>query len=151
MVRTAIEQLAARRPPAEDVPDIRTTEQRHADALIELCERARTGEQATATAGEPPHLTVTIDWDAPRTALGSTTLDHTWLMGAAAARRLACECKLIPVVSGSDSEPLDVGRATRTVTPGSSPRSDRPRPWLQLPRVPPATIVVRGPPRAALG
>ncbi|MGH3833529.1 MAG: HNH endonuclease signature motif containing protein, partial [Pseudonocardiaceae bacterium] len=30
----------------------------------------------------------------------------------------ACDCKLIPVVLGGDSEPLDVGRAMRTVPLG---------------------------------
>ncbi|MDQ2790807.1 MAG: hypothetical protein M3Y73_14295, partial [Actinomycetota bacterium] len=54
-------------------------------------------------AGEPPHLTVTIDWDALRTALGTATLDYRQLINAGDARRLACDCKLIPVVLGSDS------------------------------------------------
>ena len=30
----------------------------------------------------------------------------------------ACDCKVIPVVLGGDSEPLDVGRAMRTVPLG---------------------------------
>ena len=34
---------------------------------------------------------------------------------AADARRLACDSTVIPVVLGTDSEPLDVGRATRTI------------------------------------
>jgi hypothetical protein len=58
---------------------------------------------------------VTINWDALRTALGATTLDYGQLISAGDARRLACDCKPIPVVVGSDSKPLDVGRALRTV------------------------------------
>ncbi|MGH3694420.1 MAG: DUF222 domain-containing protein [Pseudonocardiaceae bacterium] len=119
MVRALIEQLAAHRPTSDDgVPDTRTAPQRQADALIELCQRARTAEDFPTTAGEPPHLTVTIDWDALRTALGSATLDYGQLISAVDARRLACDCKLIPVVLGGDSEPLDVGRAMRTVPLG---------------------------------
>ncbi|MGH3934125.1 MAG: DUF222 domain-containing protein [Pseudonocardiaceae bacterium] len=118
MVRSLIEQLTARHPTADGVPDTRTNPERHADALIELCERARTADGFPTTGGEPPHLTVTIDWDALRTALGTATLDYGQLISAADARRLACDCKLIPVVMGSDSEPLDVGRTMRTVPLG---------------------------------
>jgi hypothetical protein len=82
-VRALIEQLAAQRPSTtnsapdtEGAPDTRTVPERQADALIELCERARAGDEFPTTAGEPPHVTVTIDWDALRTALGSATLDY---------------------------------------------------------------------------
>jgi hypothetical protein len=61
MVRALIEQLAARRPDADGVPDTRTVPQRHADALIELCDRARATDEFPTTGREPPHVTVTID------------------------------------------------------------------------------------------
>jgi hypothetical protein len=118
MVRSLIEQLAARRPGADGETDTRTVPQRHADALIELCERARAADEFPSTGGEPPHLTVTIDWDALCTALGTATLDYGQLISASEARRIACDCKIIPVVLGSGSEPLDVGRAQRTVPLG---------------------------------
>lgn len=118
MVRSLIEQLAARRLSAEGECDSRTVPQRQADALIELCERARAADDFPTTGGEPPHLTVTIDWDVLRTGLGAAVLDYGQLISAAAARRLACDCKVIPVVMGGDSEPLDVGRAIRTVPLG---------------------------------
>lgn len=69
MVRALIEQLATRRPAAEGIADDRSVPQRQADALIELCERARAAEEFPTTAGEPPHVTVTIDWDALRTGV----------------------------------------------------------------------------------
>jgi hypothetical protein len=116
MVRALIEQLAAR--PTDGALETRAIQERHADALIELCDRARATEEFPTTAGEPPHLTVTIDWDALRTGLGTAVLDYGQLISAGDARRLACDCKLIPVVLGSDSEPLDVGRAMRTVPLG---------------------------------
>ena len=40
------------------------------------------------------------------------------LISAGDARRIACDCKVIPVVLGGDSEPLDVGRTIRTVPLG---------------------------------
>jgi hypothetical protein len=117
MVRALIEQLADRRP-TEGTAETTTVPQRHADALIELCDRARAADEFPTTAGEPPHVTVTIDWDVLRTGLGTATLDYGQLISAGDARRLACDCKLIPVVLGGDSEPLDVGRAMRTVPLG---------------------------------
>jgi hypothetical protein len=118
MVRALIEQLATRHPDSDGAPDTRSIPQRHADALIELCDRARAADEFPTTAGEPPHLTVTIDWDVLRTGLGVATMDYGQLISAAAARRIACDCKIIPVVLGGDSEPLDVGRTMRTVPVG---------------------------------
>ncbi|MGH3992610.1 MAG: DUF222 domain-containing protein, partial [Pseudonocardiaceae bacterium] len=117
-VRSLIEQLAARHPTDDGESGTRSVPQRQADALIELCDRARATDEFPNTAGERPHLTVTIDWDALRTGLGTATLDYGQLISAGDARRIACDCKLIPVVMGSDSEPLDVGRAMRTVPLG---------------------------------
>ncbi len=113
--RTLIEQLAAPRPAAAGIPDARTAEQRNADALLEVCGLARAAQDCPTTAGEPPHLTVTIDWDALRTGLGFATLDYGTQISAAQARQWACDAKIIPVVLGGKSEPLDVGRAMRTV------------------------------------
>ncbi len=113
--RSLIEQFAAPRPAADSIPDARTTAQRNADALLEVCGLARTAQDCPTTAGEPPHLTVTIDWDALRTGLGAATLDYGTHVSASDARRWACDAKIIPVVLGGKSEPLDVGRAMRTV------------------------------------
>jgi uncharacterized protein DUF222/HNH endonuclease len=33
------------------------------------------------------------------------------------ARRIACDAAIIPTILGSNSEPLDLGRATRTIPP----------------------------------
>ena len=113
--RALIDQLAAPRPSADAIPDERTTPQRNADALLEICGLARAAQDCPSTAGEPPHLTVTIDWDALRTGLGVATLDYGTHISAAQARQWACDAKIIPVVLGGKSEPLDVGRAMRTV------------------------------------
>jgi hypothetical protein len=89
MVRALIEQLATSRPSDESAPDTLrlSVPARQADALIELCERARATDDFPTTAGEPPHVTVTIDWEALRTGLGCATLDYGQLISAAAARR----------------------------------------------------------------
>ncbi|MGH3853295.1 MAG: DUF222 domain-containing protein [Pseudonocardiaceae bacterium] len=113
--RALIEQFSSPRPAAEGIPDPRTTDQRNADALLEVCGLARAAQDCPTTAAEPPHLTVTLDWETLRTGLGVATLDYGTPLSASEARRWACDAKIIPIVLGGASEPLDVGRAMRTV------------------------------------
>ncbi|MGB8996456.1 MAG: DUF222 domain-containing protein, partial [Pseudonocardiaceae bacterium] len=114
--RSLIDQLAGPHAATAGTPDPRTTPQRTADALLEICGLARAAQDCPTTAGEPAHLTVTIDWEALRTGLGVAILDYGTHLSAAEARRWACDAKIIPVVLGGKSEPLDVGRAMRTVS-----------------------------------
>ena len=113
-----IDQLAKPRPLSKDIPDPRSTDERQADALLEVCGLARAAEACPTTGGEPPHINVTIDWDALRTELGAALLDYGRHLSASDARRWACDCKVIPIVLGGDSEPLDVGRISRSVPLG---------------------------------
>ena len=63
-------------------------------------------------------LTVTIDhrWlcEALKGAGGYGTLESGHCVDAATVRRWACDAEIVPMVLGSRSEPLDVGRAQRT-------------------------------------
>ena len=113
--RSLIEQFAAPRPATDALPDPRTAAQRNADALVEVCGLARAAQDCPTTGGEPPHLSVTLGLEALRTGLGTATLDYGTQLSASAARRWACDAKIIPLVLGGASEPLDVGRAMRTV------------------------------------
>jgi hypothetical protein len=70
--------------------------------------------------GQKPHVLVTASLDALRDKLGRATLatatpEGTHNLTASQARRLACDAHIIPVVLGTRSEPMDVGRTTRTV------------------------------------
>ncbi|MGH3785333.1 MAG: DUF222 domain-containing protein [Pseudonocardiaceae bacterium] len=116
--RGLIEQLAAPRSLTENIPDPRTAAQRNADALIELCDLARTNDQMSTAGGEPAHVTVTVDYETLLKELAGATLDYGQRLSAAQARLAVCDCKIIPVVMGGDGEPLDVGRAQRTVPLG---------------------------------
>jgi len=112
--RSLIDQLAAPAPPPTPSPT--SAPRRNATPMpCWICGPARAAHDCPTTAGEPPHLTVTIDWDALRTSLGIATLDYGTHISAAAARQWACDAKIIPVVMGGKAEPLDVGRAMRTV------------------------------------
>ncbi|TCC45820.1 DUF222 domain-containing protein [Kribbella capetownensis] len=67
--------------------------------------------------GAKATITVTIDLQDLTSAAADATGDLVYGDGlsAAAIRRLACDAKIIPLVLGSNSEPLDVGRAERLV------------------------------------
>ncbi|MEV6269311.1 DUF222 domain-containing protein [Kribbella sp. NPDC051936] len=68
--------------------------------------------------GAKANITVTIDLEDLRSAtadaLGRTA--YSGGLSAATIRRLACDANIIPLVLGSNSEPLDVGRRVRLVT-----------------------------------
>lgn len=92
---------------------------RRADALILLTHTAANSGDLPRHGSDRPHVHITLDHNTLTTGLGHTTvLDipgiHT--LPAGAARRLACDAHLIPMVLGTHSQPLDVGRAARYFT-----------------------------------
>ncbi|TDD57908.1 HNH endonuclease [Kribbella antibiotica] len=96
--------------------DPRPQDVRQADALVATMD---------AAAGNPdhpgvPHLTVTIDFDDLKAALGETAgavgeLVFGNNLSASAVRLLACDAAILPIVLGGDSQPLDVGTEQRFV------------------------------------
>jgi hypothetical protein len=62
-----------------------------------------------------PTVVVSTRLDTLRDQLGAALLGDTALIPPWLARRLACDCGIIPAVLGSANEPLDLGRKTRTV------------------------------------
>jgi Domain of unknown function (DUF222) len=66
--------------------------------------------------GQRPHLVLTMKLSDLIHGLGTATLDTGGHLTAAEARRLACDATLIPMVLGTDSMPLDVGRQHRLAT-----------------------------------
>ena len=67
--------------------------------------------------GAKANITVTIDFNDLKAATADATgqLVYGDALSVAAIRRLACDAKIIPLVLGSNSEPLDVGRSERLV------------------------------------
>ena len=61
-------------------------------------------------------LAITMDLRWLQQATGHGTLDSGALVDPHTVRRLACDAEIVPIVLGSKSEPLDVGRLQRTVT-----------------------------------
>jgi hypothetical protein len=116
VLHTVLSPLAKPRPSTDEGPDPRTAAERHGDALVEILRLAADNAELPSEAGEKPHVLVTIPVQNLRDGLGTAMLDGAGLLDAASARRIACDCKLIPVVLGANSEPLDIGRASYTVS-----------------------------------
>ncbi|MGY4768245.1 DUF222 domain-containing protein [Kribbella sp. CWNU-51] len=68
--------------------------------------------------GPKPHITVTIDYNDLKAATADKLghLIYGDALSAATIRRLACDAHILPIVLGSDSQPLDVGTTVRLAT-----------------------------------
>jgi hypothetical protein len=111
IVNAALDPLCAPRP-----ADDRTAGQRRADALVDICQLAvRTGSLPD-NGGEPPQVVVTVPYDVLTGELRRGVLDNGERISPAAARRLACDAQLLPVLLGGAGQPLDLGRSRRLFT-----------------------------------
>ena len=150
VLEAAIGPLSAPRP-ADGERDLRPSEQRRGDALVELVHRAvQAGESVPTTA--KAQLFVTVDYsvlaDSVRakadvdgeagaqtdcgTGVGGSTVvragatvggaDAGTLLAPETVRRLACDASIIPVVLGSRGEVLDFGLEKRLFTPAQTKR-----------------------------
>ncbi len=107
--------------------DWRSRAQRLLDGLVGACRVALASGSLPATGGLRPQVMVTIAYKdlltrllepgGMRTGSGSGTLPFTGPVSASAARKIACDADLIPVVLGGESRVLDIGRASRVFPP----------------------------------
>ena len=108
--------LAAPQPSTEHGSDLRSSDQRRADALVEVCRRAAAaGGSAPATAKAAVVVTMTYQDLLERTGAGATLTGE--LLAPETVRRIACDAAIIPAVLGSKGEVLDLGRTVRLATP----------------------------------
>lgn len=117
IIRAALDGLSAPAPAGIDgQPDPRSADQRRYDAFVEICRR-RLAHPASGTGdGGKAQLRVTISMDELTRQRGAATLDSGQLLSPTAARRLACDAQIIPIVLGGRSQVLDVGEARRLYT-----------------------------------
>lgn len=85
-------------------------------ALVELARRSLAAGDLPDIGGERPHVTITLPLAALLAGVGAATLDDGGRLSPAAARRIACDSRLIPAVLGGPSEVLDLGRTQRFFT-----------------------------------
>ncbi len=94
----------------------RTPAQRRADALVDICRWYLDHGDAPDKGGERPHVTVTVDLATLEGRVGATGAELGWggVICGETARRLACDAGISRVITDGASQPLDVGRRTRT-------------------------------------
>lgn len=115
-VITAIRALAG--PADRDGGDGRTSAQRRADALTEVCRRFLDSGDAPVSGGRKPHLNVVVDLEG--FAGGATTrseIGERRVLGPAAREYLACDATVCGVLVQGPHEVLQMGRRVRTATP----------------------------------
>jgi len=118
VLTAALDPLTAPSPCTENGGrDLRPAERRRAEALIEICRRAAAaGGAAPATSKAQIVVLIQLDrlTDAVRGA-GRTLAGE--VLSPESVRKLACDASITPMILGSQSQPLDVGRTKRLVTP----------------------------------
>jgi hypothetical protein len=111
---TAIDVLA--KPKGQE--DERTARQRRADAVGELAMHAMDQGTLPRRHSAKPHLNLTMTLEGLKGELGAppADLDLSLPISIRTAERLACDCTMSRVLL-ADSMVIDVGKATRTVSP----------------------------------
>jgi len=101
-----------------DRDDNRSMPQLNADALTDICRFWLDHNSDTSiSGGERPHITVTVPYEIltrHEQRLGEIDGNQ---VSPEAIRRLACDAGIVRIVTDGESQPLDVGRRVRTVTP----------------------------------
>ncbi|WP_297536556.1 HNH endonuclease signature motif containing protein, partial [Amycolatopsis sp.] len=120
-LRAALDPLAKPHS-TEEGRDTRSQWERHADALVDLVRLAMTVDEIPSHGGDRVHVAVTVDYETLKSGIGTAMLDYGGVITAAEARMLACDCKVIPAVLGTESEPMDLGRSKRIITTGQRRR-----------------------------
>jgi hypothetical protein len=100
--------------------DTRDPARRRADAFERILRSAAAAPDLPEHSGWRPTISVLTDYDALRAQLPGIggVLDDGTPLSAAGVRRLACDAGVLPVVLGTDSAVLDLGRSARLVPPG---------------------------------
>ncbi len=138
ILRTALNALMPR-----ESGEQRPAPQRRADALVELARQRLDQGDLPDVGGQRPHLTITARVDTLKGEPESPAGEMEWAspVPAETVRRLACDASLSRVLFDPASEPMDVGRATRTISPALRralaardkgcrfPGCDRPQSW----------------------
>lgn len=114
IISTALHSLTD--PANLDRGDTRSAPQRNADALTDICRFFLDHNDSIETSGgEKPHVTVTVDFQILKGELEKLPEIDGVAVDPETLRRITCDAAIIPMVLGSDSEVLDVGRKTRTI------------------------------------
>jgi hypothetical protein len=104
---------------AHDGRDPREHGARMWDALVDAARLLAGTDIAPESHGAKPRITVTVEHQALVDGVAAgQVVDVGGSLSAGAVRRLACDAEILPMVLGSRSQILDVGRTSRLVTLG---------------------------------
>ena len=137
-LKSAVDALAKRR--GQD--DSRTPKQRRADALTEIVYHSMDEGKLPRRNGVRPHITVSTTLEGLKAEVGApaSELENGMPISSKTVQRLACDGTLCRVLK-ADSVVVDVGRATRAISPAQrralkaryrgccGPGCDRPINW----------------------
>ncbi|MEV6643572.1 DUF222 domain-containing protein [Amycolatopsis sp. NPDC051371] len=110
-----LDSLAQRRT-TDEGPDLRSPQERYGDAFSDAIDLALNSPELPMQAGERAHVMVAVSLQDLKSGVGRAILGDLGTMSAAEARIYACDCKLIPAVLGTKSEPLDLGHQRRLIS-----------------------------------
>jgi hypothetical protein len=141
LLHQSIQGLTKPRVEPDGSKDKRPLPVRQGQALKEVLRMFLDHGDAPTNGGEHPHVTVTMRYNDLKQRIEEAVLAYGGPISAGEARRIACDAQIIPVVMGSESEVLDVGRTSRLITPAirkalalrdkgcAFPGCDRPVAW----------------------
>jgi len=105
------------------VPDeTRDPAQRRADALVNICRRSLDNGELGSSRNVRPHLLTVADLerlDGTAELVSDARIEaaHLGRLSKATLDRIACDCDISRVLTNGRSEIIDVGRATRVISP----------------------------------
>jgi hypothetical protein len=98
-----------------DTADQRSLEQRLAEALADTCAYVLNHGDLPHRGGQRPRLNAYVSLQDLESRAQAAMLDFGGLMTPSELRLFACDCGVVPVVLGGNSELLDVGRTSRSI------------------------------------
>jgi 5-methylcytosine-specific restriction protein A len=126
--------------------DDRSAGERQAEALADVCGYVLDHAPSSTVpecGGHRPHVTVLVRLEDLENRARAACLDFGGVAAPGSLRMLCCDAAVIPVVLDGTGQPLDVGRATRTIPDGlrravaardrgcAHPGCDRPVSWCE--------------------
>jgi Domain of unknown function (DUF222)/HNH endonuclease len=98
--------------------DDRSTAERQAEALADVCGYVLDHGDVPEAGGHRPHVNVLIRLEDLENRARAACLDFGGPVAAESLRMLCCDAAVVPVVMNGKGQPLDVGRMTRTIPDG---------------------------------
>jgi hypothetical protein len=101
-----------------DETDDRSIYERLADATVGIHQFWLDHNTTVETSGgEKPHITVTVPYEILTGATRQLPELDGYAIDPATLRRWSCDAGIVRIVTNGDSQPIDVGRRTRTIPP----------------------------------